>query len=152
MNENHEINVPLFTNISSTFDKNKFLRGGKNITTDSTGAALNRYRKSIKLNMDDLSLMIGTSKTMLFYYLKGTRKITFNVLVALCIALRLHPIRIDYVFSLSQFELRESEPRYAILKSFLYGCAWNEKLTLDYCNIVLKSNNLEPLLPEKEEE
>lgn len=149
MKEKNKPIVPLFTNTNSSFDLNSFLHGKDFIKTDTLGSALDYYRTCVGVSYTKLSKMTGISKTQLSYYFNDERTCNMNVLIALCIVLRVHPLRIDYLFSLTHYKLRETDPRYAILKSFLYGCAWNEELTLERCSAILKSKHLEALLPEK---
>ena len=84
------------------------------------------------------------------YYFSGERQVGFNMLIALCLALRLHPLRTEYIFELTHFKLRKSDPRYYIIKEYLSGCAYEEKFNLHACQMRLKELNLELLISDRE--
>ncbi|MFQ9431386.1 MAG: hypothetical protein ACLR1S_09240 [Ruminococcus bicirculans (ex Wegman et al. 2014)] len=82
-------------------------------------------------------------------YLSGKRKIPYDYLCAVCIALRLHPCRQRYLFSLLMYALpcyqdfRKADKN--IIMAYLDGCAFNNRYTLTGCNEQLKAIHVKPL-------
>lgn len=57
---------------------------------DFLGKALKRYADDIGVNATKLANLTGISKSAVNYYFSGERQVGFNMLIALCLALRLH--------------------------------------------------------------
>ena len=119
---------------------------------DSFGKALKRYADDIGVNTREIARLTGISKSSVNYYFNGKQQVGFNTIIALCLALRLHPLRTEHLFELTNFELRKSEPRYYIIKEYLSGCAYDEKFSFYNCQMRLKEDNLELLISDKEGE
>lgn len=117
---------------------------------DFLGKALKRYADDNGVSMSELARLTGISKSAVNYYFSGERQVRFNTLIALCLALRLHPLRTEYLFELTHFELHKSELRYYIIKEYLSGCTYDEKFNLDNCQMKLKEFNLELLIFDRE--
>ena len=73
----------------------------------------------------------------------------YDWLCAICIALRLHPCRQRYLFSLLMYALpcyqdfRKADKN--IIMAYLDGCAFNNRYTLTACNEQLKAIHAKPL-------
>ena len=57
---------------------------------DSFSKALKRYADDSGINAGELAKLTGISKSAVKYYFSGERQVGFNMLIALCLALRLH--------------------------------------------------------------
>ena len=155
MNDNRLIRVPLYSEREKVTDFEMYIYGTKNAEEqkqDSFGKALKRYAEDIGVNAGDLARLTGISKSSVSYYFSGERQVGFNTLIALCLALRLHPLRTEYLFERTHFELHMSESRYYIIKEYLLGCAYEERFSLYDCQMRLKKDNLELLISNKESE
>ena len=81
------------------FTDNSFIQ--KNVV-ESFGDVLQNYMDEMKIERDMLMNLTGIGKTSVHCYLHGSREIKKDHLAAICIALRLHPMRSKYLFSLKQ--------------------------------------------------
>lgn len=147
------IKVPLYSEREKVIDFEMYIYGTKNTEEqkqDSFSKALKRYADDIGVNAGELAKLTGISKSAVNYYFIGERQVGFNMLIALCLALRFHPLRTEYLFELTHFELRKSEPRYYVLSEYLSGCAYEERFNLYTCQMRLKELNLELLISDKE--
>lgn len=150
---NELIKVPLYTKMEKVTDFEMYIYGTKDAEEqkqDFFGKALKRYADDIGVSATELARLTGISKVAVNYYFSGERQVGFNTLIALCLALRLRPLRTEYLFELTHFELRRSEPRYYVIKEYLSGCAYEERFNLDNCQMKLKSLNLELLISDRE--
>ena len=110
--DNKSIRVPLYSEMEEVTDFEMYIYGTKNAEEqkhDSFGNALKRYADDIGVNATELANLTGISKSAVNYYFSGERQVGFNMLIALCLALRLHPLRTEYIFELTHFELHKSE-------------------------------------------
>lgn len=151
--DNESIRVPLYSEREEVNDFEMYIYGTKNAEEqkqDFFGKALKRYANDIGVNATELAKLTGISKSAVNYYFNGERQVGFNTLIELCLALRLHPLRTEYLFELTHFELRKSDPRYYIIKEYLLGCAYEERFNLYNCQMKLKSLNLELLISDRE--
>jgi len=133
-------------------DFETYIYGTKNAEEqkrDFFGKALKRYADDNGVSMSKLARLTEVSKVAVNYYFSGERQVGFNMLIALCLALRLHPLRTEYIFEFTHFELRKSDPRYYIIKEYLSGCAYEEKFNLHACQMRLKELNLELLISDR---
>ena len=112
---------------------------------ETLGQALSRYMSELKVDPTILSDLTGISKASIYYYTKNKRKISFNHIAAICIALRLYPLRSLYLFSLAHYRLSTQDKRDMIIYSYIYGCAFNQSYTLTACNKALLAEHLSPL-------
>lgn len=145
--------VPLYVERKKVIDFDMYIYGTKNAEEqeqDFFGKALKRYADDVGVSAGELAKLTGISKSAVNYYFSGERQVGFNMLIALCLALQLHPLRTEYLFELTHFELRKSEPRYYVIKEYLSGCAYEEKFNLCACQMRLKELNLELLISDKE--
>lgn len=134
--DNESIRVPLYSEREEVTDFEIYIYGTKNAEEQKQnffGKALKCYANDIGVNATELARLTGISKSAVNYYFSGERQVGFNMLIALCIALRLHPLRTEYLFELTHFELRKSDPRYYVIKEYLSGCTYDEKFNLDNC-------------------
>lgn len=146
--------IPLFSLVNEPKNLNKFVFGTSDTDKqkkDTLAFALNRYKKSANISGKQLAEIIGTSRSLAYCYLNGTRSITFDMLIIICISLRLHPLRTEHLFELSHYKLRKNDSRYYILKEFLYGCAFMECYTVKACNQKLIENGFHPLVLDLED-
>lgn len=60
-----------------------------------------------------------------------------------------HPLRQEYLFSLTPHKVRKSDPRYSIIRLFLANCAFMEKYTVKALNECIKAEGKEPLISKK---
>ena len=153
--DNKSIRVPLYTEREEVIDSTMYIYGTKDAEEqehDFLGKALKRYADDIGVNATELANLTGISKSAVNYYFSGERQVGFNTLIALCLALRLHPLRTEYLFEFTHFKLRKSDSRYYVIKEYLSGCAYKEKFNLYTCQMKLKELNLELLISDKESE
>lgn len=110
--DNKSIRVPLYSEMEEVIDFDMYIYGTKDAEEqkhDSFGNALKRYADDIGVNATELANLTGISKSAVNYYFSGERQVGFNTLIALCLTLRLHPLRAEYLFELTHFELHKSE-------------------------------------------
>ena len=153
MNDNRLIKVPLYSEREEVTDFEMYIYGTKNSEEqkhDSFGNALKRYADDIGVNAGELARLTGISKSSVSYYFSGERQVGFNTLIALCLALRLHPLRTEYLFEFTHFKLRKSDSRYSVIKEYLSGCSYKERFSLHDCQMRLKEHNLELLISDRE--
>lgn len=139
--------VPLFTECDEPEDYERYIHGDEEV--DSLGKALKRYVKETGLSRKQIEILTGISKTSFYYYYKDKKRISYEYLIMLCVALRLHPLRQEYLFSFIPAVIKESDARYYELRSFLANCAFIEECTLDALNVKLRAKGKEPLIPKK---
>lgn len=153
--DNESIKVPLYTESKEVTDFEMYIyvtKDSEKQKHDFLGKALKRYADDIKISATELANLTGISKSAVNYYFSGERQVGFNTLIALCLALRLHPLRTEYLFEFTHFKLRKSDSRYYVIKEYLSGCAYEEKFNLYNCQMRLKECNLELLISNKESE
>ncbi len=151
--DNESIKVPLYTEREEVTDFDMYIYGTKDAEEqkhDFLGKTLKRYADDIGVSATELANLTGISKSAVNYYFSGERQVGFNTLIALCLALRLHPLRTEYLFEFTHFKLRKSDSRYYVIKEYLSGCAYEEKFNLCACQMRLKELNLELLISDKE--
>lgn len=112
---------------------------------ETFGQALARYMSELKTDAALLADLTGISKASIYYYTKDKRRISFNHIAAICIALRLHPLRSRYLFSLAHYHLSAQCRRDMIICNYICGCAFNPSFTLKACNIELQMKQFRPL-------
>lgn len=112
---------------------------------ETFGHALARYMNELKIDTASLSASTGISKASIYYYTKNKRRISFNHIAAICIALRLHPLRSRYLFSLAHYHLFAQCKRDMTICNYICGCAFNPSFTLKACNIELQAKHFRPL-------
>lgn len=151
--DNELIKVPLYIEREEVTDFDMYIYGTKNAEEqkqDFFGKALKRYADDIGVSAGELAKLTGISKSAVNYYFSGERQVGFNTLIALCLALRLHPLREKHLFELTNYTLHENEKRYYVLVEYLSGCAYEEKFNLNACQMRLKELNLELLISDRE--
>ena len=152
---NESIRVPLYNEMKDVTDFEVYIYGTKDAEEqkqDSFSKALKRYADDSGINAGELAKLTGISKSAVNYYFSGERSVSFNTLIALCLALRLHPLRKKHLFELTNYTLHENEKRYYVLSEYLSGCAYEERFNLHTCQMKLKELNLELLISDKEDE
>ena len=144
--------IALFSEIEEPLDFKVFVYGTKNslmIDADTFGDALARYLKEYNISYDMFARMTGIGKGSISRYLKNTRQIGQKYLCAVCIALRLHPLRREYLFSKSDNVIPGTYGYNGlaahIIRNYLDGCAFSEKYTLEACNKRLIEIKAKPL-------
>ena len=138
-----EIAVPVLSEQQiAEFTDNSCIQ--KNVA-ESFGDALQRYMDELKIERDMLAKLTGIGETSIHYYLHGEREISADHLTAICIALRLHPMKSKYLFSLTHHHLCSNNARDMLCITYLYACAFNENFDLLSCNQLLKRRGMYPL-------
>lgn len=138
---NESIKVPLYSEMKDVTNFEVYIYGTKDAEEqkqDSFSKALKRYADDIGISAGELTNLTGISKSAVNYYFSGERQVGFNTLIALCLALRLHPLRTKYLFEFTHFKLRKSDSCYYVIKEYLSGCAYEEKFNLYTCQMRLK--------------
>lgn len=106
MDNNKLTRVPLYVERKEVTDFDMYIYGTKNAEEqeqDFFGKALKHYTDDIGISAGKLAKLTGISKSAVNYYFSGERQVRFNMLIALCLALRLHPLRTEYLFELIIF-------------------------------------------------
>ena len=116
----------------------------KNVV-ESFGDALQRYMDELKIERGMLAKLTGIGETSIYYYLHGEREISADHLTAICISLRLHPMKSKYLFSLTHHHLCSNNARDMLCMTYIYACAFNENFDLLSCNQLLKHKGMNPL-------
>jgi len=124
------------------FTNNSFIQ--KNVV-ESFGDVLQNYMDEMKIERDMLMNLTGIGKTSIHCYLHGSREIKKDHLTAICISLRLHPIKSKYLFSLTHHHLCSNNARDMLCMTYIYACAFNENFDLLSCNQLLKHKGMNPL-------
>ena len=149
MSDNNDgLHVRLFTEREEPEDYERYIHGPEP-DSDTIGKALKRFSDDSGITQGQISLLTGISRSCLYYYCKDQRKIGYENLILLCVALRLHPLRQEYLFSLTPHKVRKSDPRYDIIRLFLANCAFMEKYTVKALNECIKAKGKEPLISKK---
>lgn len=112
---------------------------------ETFGEALRRYMSDTAINRDTLSKITDISLPAIHRYLHNEVEMSLEHTAAICIAMRLHPMRSEYLFDLSRSYLNKNDQRDSIILHFLYGCAFQGDFTLKARNLELKSRRLKPL-------
>ena len=115
------------------------------VPTEKLGDALSRYMNEMSIDRKKLTELTGISDSAIYFYLKNRHEISADYLTAICIALRLHPFRSKYLFSLTKHHLRFNSFRDMICLNYILACAFNEDYHLRNCNRELKRLLLNPL-------
>lgn len=119
---------------------------------ETLGQALSRYMNELEVDPILLSALTGISKASIYYYTKNKRRISSNHIAAICIALRLFPLRSLYLFSLAHYHLSPQDKRDMLIYRYIYGCAFNQSYTLTACNKALLAERFRPLTALSDEE
>lgn len=116
---------------------------------DSFGLALGRYLRETNISQKMLSRLTGIAPSTISRYLSGKRKIRYDYLCAVCIALKLHPSRQRHLFTLMRYvmpcETSVCRKNEYIIRAYLDGCAFNVRYSLSACNERLRSIRSKPL-------
>ena len=152
MNDLHTPQIPLFSEQEEPQSYEVYVYGTDDLTEqhkDNFCLALARYLDEINISQKMLARLTGIAPSTLSRYLSGKRKIQYGYLCAVCIALRLHPCRQRYLFSLLMYvmpsdqDFRKSDKN--IIRAYLDGCAFDKRYTLTACNDQLTAINTKPL-------
>ncbi len=115
------------------------------VPTEKLGDALARYMDEMSIDRKKLTELTGISDSAIYFYLNNRHEISADYLTAICIALRLHPFRSKYLFSLTKHHLRFNSFRDMICLNYILACAFNEDYHLSNCNQELKRLHMKPL-------
>lgn len=149
--------IPLFSERKVPQNIDSYIYGSDsadNKETDTFADALSRYLSdsgvnSKKVSARKLCIISGVSKSAVYYYLLGERRISYETLCAICIALRLHPMRQRHLFCKAHIMMPCDEPypnrRDKIIRYYLDNCAFSDKCTVIACNDELIRNECNPL-------
>ena len=147
-NEKNKFSVPLFSKRDEPKDYKTYIYGSEP-DEDTFGKALKRYADEIGITQAQLAELTGISRSSFYSYYNDRRNIGYEYLIIVCVALRLHPMRQEYLFSFTSHKIRRSDPRYFTIKSFLANCAFVENYTVEALCEKLKAENKEPLISKK---
>lgn len=92
----HTPQILLFSELEEPQDYEIYIYGTSDCNKlhhDSFGLALDRYLREINISRKTLSRLTGIAPSTISRYLSGKRKIRYDYLCAVCIALKLHPSR-----------------------------------------------------------
>ena len=113
-------------------------------TNETFSDLFTKYLLQLKVKYNvkqsEISKATGIRSTIISELKKGTRKPSLNVVILLCLAMRLTLNRSLALLYLSGNTLTNSE-EHSIYKLFLSGCAFNEKYNIDNCNAMLLKHN-----------
>ena len=149
--------IPLFSERKEPEKQDLYIYGSENTAEkeqDCFAKALSRYMSDSgpdnkKVSARKLHILSGVSKSAIYYYLLGVRRITYETLCAICIALRLHPVRQEHLFRKAHIMMPCDEPypskRDRIIKYYLDNCAFIERCTVIACNGELTANDCDAL-------
>lgn len=139
-------------NIEFQIGNDLIINGASNnrgMTSETFGSVLCRYMEKRIISIGQLAEMTGWSKSVISRYCKESRNIKCEKLSVICIVLRLYPCEQRYLFSLAGLEMPAEKilhnERTNIVRWFLDGCAYDEQLSLDNCNKMMKENGFQPL-------
>jgi hypothetical protein len=146
------IRIPLFSELKEPDNYDVYVYGTEQLEgkqQDTFTKALNRYLDYYGINVRELSLLSGLSNSGIYYYFSGKRHVTYDSLCAVCIALRLHPMRQKHLFCKSHLMMPADDPypstRDIILRSFLAACAFKEEYIVIACNDSLIEKGCKPI-------
>lgn len=149
--------IPLFSERKEPKNQDLYVYGSENSSEkeeDTFADALSRFMAdsgpdSKKVSPRKFHVLSGVSKSAIYYYLLGCRRVTYETLCALCIALRLPPMRQKHLFHKAHIMMPCDEPypnkRDRIIRYYLDNCAFLERCTVGACNDGLKEKNCDPL-------
>ena len=149
--------IPLFKDRPEPKNIDKYIYGSVNDDdkrSDTFEKAFERYlsdsgRNNRKVSARTLSILSGISKSEINYYLNGKRKVTYESLCAICIALRLPISRQEHLFHKAHIMYPCSEPypdeRDVTIKYHLEHCSDLVRVTVRACNDELISKHRDPL-------
>lgn len=146
--------IPLYSEMQKPKDKDIFIFGSteaKINNSDTAQLAMCRYIADCCITPEQAAAILGIGRTTLYNYLADTRELTYSMLCAICIGLRLHPDRQRHLFHLCHIERPDREyctdPRDLIIIEYLEECAFDRAYSLTACNKELKTGKQKMLHP-----
>ena len=116
---------------------------------DTLPNTIYRYMEDAKIGTNKLSRLTGIPKATITRYCNGTAQYKEDYLCAICIALRLKPVKQRYLLGRLRHHLRdgivEHTVRSYIIREHLDGCYYDDSLTVISCNERLRANGELPL-------
>ncbi len=116
---------------------------------DTLPKTISRYMEDAKIGTNKLSRLTGIPKATITRYCNGTARYQEDYLCAICIALRLKPVKQRYLLGRLRHHLRdgivEHTVRSYIIREYLDGCYYDDSLTVASCNDRLIANKERPL-------
>lgn len=116
---------------------------------DTLPKTISRYMEDAKIGTNKLSRLTGIPKATITRYCNGTARYKEDYLCAICIALRLKPVKQRYLLGRLRHHLRdgiiEHTVRSYIIREYLDGCYYDDSLTVASCNDRLIANKERPL-------
>lgn len=126
---------------------------------DTLPNTISRYMEDAKIGTNKLSRLTGIPKATITRYCNGTAQYKEDYFCAICIALKLKPVKQRYLLGRLRHHLRdgivEHTVRSYIIREYLDGCYYDDSLTVISCNDRLRANgvpSLTKLTSEKEDE
>ena len=146
--------IPLYSEMKKPTDKDIFIFGSKEAkinNSDTVQLAMYRYIEGYGITPEQAAAILGIGRTTLYNYLADTRELTYSMLCAICIGLRLHPDRQRHLFHISHIERPDREysthTRDLIIIEYLEECAFDRAYSLSACNKALRANGQKTLHP-----
>ena len=116
---------------------------------DTLPKTISRYMEDAKIGTNKLSRLTGIPKATITRYCNGTARYQEDYLCAICIALRLKPVKQRYLLGRLRHHLRdgivEHTVRSYIIREYLDGSYYDDSLTVASCNDRLIANKERPL-------
>lgn len=116
---------------------------------DTLPKTISRYMEDAKIGTNKLSRLTGIPKATITRYCNGTARYQEDYLCAICIALRLKPVKQRYLLGRLRHHLRdgivEHTVRSYLIREYLDGCYYDDSLTVASCNDRLIANKERPL-------
>ena len=133
-------------------DKNRFIFGSKKAKenhSDTFPLAIKRYTDGYGISIEQAAVVTGVAASSLYNYIADHRELTYSVMCAICIGLRLHPDRQRHLFHLCHVERPDrdycTDPRDIIIVEYLDECAFDRAFSLTACNDAIIKINRKPL-------
>ena len=125
-----------------------YMSSNKNTLTEEPeetfGKVLRKNMRKQGIEVKHLSERTGISIPSIYRYLNGERICGLEHTAAICIAMRLHPMISEYLFSMTRSHLCRTDERDIIIAKYLYGCYYDTGYTLRKCNHEMIYEGYEP--------
>ena len=144
--------IPLYNEMPKPKDKDCFIFGSKKAKIDHSDTfplAIKRYTEGYDISIEQAAAVTGIAASSLYNYIADYREVTYSVMCAVCIGLRLHPDRQRHLFHLCHVERPDrdycTDPRDLIIVDYLDECAFDRAFSLIACNDAIININRKPL-------
>lgn len=120
------------------FDSSGFKTGCRD--GDTFGEALKRYMKESGVTARYITECTGLSQSAITNYKNGGYIPKMKAVIALCIALRLHINRSEYLLKLCGYAFNDNNVEHSIWRCFIGSCYCSD-LTVTKCDEILSEFN-----------